>query len=833
MSEVRKIIRLSLSNIRKHRAEAFSLILLVTISMMVFGASVGSIGSIRNIVPDMMENTGCVPNYLIMDRSGYDPLFLTVIDDDENISECGAIDLLLSMESRFRDKSGTEPSTYMIFVTEDIEGQIERFMPETDLSEREISSMEHPVWLPFSVKDSLGFSEGETFDIILKNSRYPFTIAGFYDSGLYDLPGTGFKLIVSQEDYRSLSATVKRCTMIWYETKDGSGTTEYMNGLTDKIEDLIQRDISSSVYSMCAEVQPESNSIELLLYVCQFMSVIIFISVIVMIRHRIISDIDDQMVSIGVLEALGYRFSEISLSYVMEYVMLSSVGLALGTAGSFIMSPVLFRLGEILTGHHGKCVIGAWAIIMGGAGLLFFVTITAHLCAGRVKRYPPVTALRKGISGRHFSKNYFPLENTKRSVHLRLALKGFANGIRQDLGGGVCIAVSSAAIILCCIVYSFLGNDLEILRSFGGTEISDVQMVLTDQTDCPAFAEEIRSMPEVRKVILNGTSGQLKWNGMSVYPQVYEDYSQTESIKVLKGRYPQHENEVMIPNSASIFYDTGIGDTVTLSAGALSQDYLVTGISTAISENMLYLTFDGFARLRPTERPHILEIYLKDGADREGFIRDITARYGKSSSDASKEMTGSGSYEERIRAEAQRKMAILMERYGVDNIDYAIMSGDTMISGNSSAFRIEETVAVADLLETSLAADLAAITLAVKIFTVLMAAVIGIVLFMLMESSVRKQRRELGIMKSMGYTSKELMFQLACRIMPTAFIAAAIGTVISVAAARVLTGFFGKVPINIPHILIADAAVLVFCFISAYIGSRKIKKISVCELMTE
>ncbi|MBR1383985.1 MAG: hypothetical protein IJ555_09300, partial [Ruminococcus sp.] len=184
MSEVRKIIRLSLSNIRKHRAEAFSLILLVTISMMVFGASVGSIGSIRNIVPDMMENTGCVPNYLIMDRSGYDPLFLTVIDDDENISECGAIDLLLSMESRFRDKSGTEPSTYMIFVTEDIEGQIERFMPETDLSEREISSMEHPVWLPFSVKDSLGFSEGETFDIILKNSRYPFTIAGFYDSGL-------------------------------------------------------------------------------------------------------------------------------------------------------------------------------------------------------------------------------------------------------------------------------------------------------------------------------------------------------------------------------------------------------------------------------------------------------------------------------------------------------------------------------------------------------------------------------------------------------------------------------------------------------------------------
>ena len=116
---------------------------------------------------------------------------------------------------------------------------------------------------------------------------------------------------------------------------------------------------------------------------------------------------------------------------------------------------------------------------------------------------------------------------------------------------------------------------------------------------------------------------------------------------------------------------------------------------------------------------------------------------------------------------------------------------------------------------------------------ILSAFVVMIILFILMEASVRRQRKEFGIMKGMGYTSKELMFQLAFRIMPAAFFSVAAGTVIGVSAIKVLTSYIGQIDVNISAVVILDIVFLLFCFGCAYIGARKIKKISVCELMTE
>ena len=62
---------------------------------------------------------------------------------------------------------------------------------------------------------------------------------------------------------------------------------------------------------------------------------------------------------------------------------------------------------------------------------------------------------------------------------------------------------------------------------------------------------------------------------------------------------------------------------------------------------------------------------------------------------------------------------------------------------------------------------------------------------------------------------------------------AAPGTVIGVSATRLLTAYVGRVPVKMPLVLVLDAAFLAFCFVCGYLGARKIKKISVYELMTE
>ena len=126
-----------------------------------------------------------------------------------------------------------------------------------------------------------------------------------------------------------------------------------------------------------------------------------------------------------------------------------------------------------------------------------------------------------------------------------------------------------------------------------------------------------------------------------------------------------------------------------------------------------------------------------------------------------------------------------------------------------------------------------AIAILTTLFMIISAFVVMIILFILMESSVRKQRKEFGIMKGIGYTSKELMLQLAFRIMPAAVFSVAAGTIVGASLIKLLTSYIGKISVNLPAVIILDVVLLLFCFGCAYIGARKIKKISVCELMTE
>ena len=151
----------------------------------------------------------------------------------------------------------------------------------------------------------------------------------------------------------------------------------------------------------------------------------------------------------------------------------------------------------------------------------------------------------------------------------------------------------------------------------------------------------------------------------------------------------------------------------------------------------------------------------------------------------------------------------------------------------SSSFCIKEMVSVYDTTVTQLAAYITAIKITARCFVVISCIIIMIVLSILITAAVRLQRHELGIMKSLGYTSRELMFQLTMRIMPLAAISVAVGTGLGLVCVKLLTGMIGSIPVSLPAVLISDLAILLFCFVSAYLSARRVKKITVRELITE
>lgn len=835
-----KIVRLSWANIKKHKLETIALVILISLCMLLMSSSLEGINGLKTIFPNMMKNTESYENYMLITESSYDKEYENILSSDERVEKCAVSELLYSMSTNYLDANDKEQALYMAFITEDNDEKFEKLKIETTLSDAEIADIAHPIYMPYDAEASLNCKVGDKFDMVYGTRRFSFTVAGFYDTVLFDSTGGGLKMIVSDEDYHVLESVLTKYALFAYNDGQGKGGIKLFNEMLDAFEDYSNLDVQSGCIGIVYDgiKSGVEATVDILMKIMIAMAVIIIISVVIMIRFRIAGDIKDQIVSIGVLEALGYTSRNITFSYVIEYLIISVVGILIGTGGCFVLSPVLFRVGEIMSGHHMYGSVKALPILIPAAGILLFVFLIAYVRANMVNKYPPVRALRKGLKDHRFGKERFPLRDTKNNVHLRLAMKGFVKNFKQNIGLTVCITISSIAIVFSFIMFNFFSGGMNAIAMSAGMEMSNLRVELMNSADAYEFAAEIEQMPEVRKATpTSGISKMLKLVECNefMFPMAFRDFKDTENIFPVQGRFPEHDNELMITNLCARIEKINVGDSVTLDYLNVKRKYIVTGIVTCLTNGgiNIYLTEDGMKRIIPTYSPDTVEVYLKDGVNAEEFRYMLTKEYGRSISDISDDDNSSGSYEERIKAEAERQIADIMASCGATHIEYAIQSGDTVIKGNSSGFVINSIMNIGDIMDTQLSALAKAISIVTTLFMILSAVVVMIIIFILMESSIRRQRKEFGIMKGMGYTSKELMLQLAFRIMPAALFSVVIGTFVGVAAVSIITGFVGKISINMPAVIAMDIVFLLFCFGCAYIGARKIKKISVYELMTE
>ncbi len=833
-----KITRLSFANLRRHKAESVLLVLLIAICMCMLGAALGSMQEIGNIFPNALNEIHGVENYIEMPKNQFQPEFMRFLEEQDGVTQYGYTEGIFTVNGRFLNQNGKELAVDHVFISHENNLKLEQPPLNSPFSESEIAAIAHPIWLPYMLKDSFHFREGDTYTIIIAGRAYPFQIIGFYESGMHMDAANGFKAIISDADYKLMSQINKPCAFIYYNTAAGTDTAAVADTFLEKCEDYSHQDLHLC-YTIFYEnrVASASEEVKLILYLLIIMSVLILVTILFVIRYRISTDIEEQIVSIGVLEALGYQFSDINAMFTIEYLLLAAAGILIGTAGAAALIPLLYHISEVTSGHHGTMHWHFGMLLLSACIVFIFVLLIAFLRAHMIHRYPPVQALRKGIRDHHYGKNYFPLHKTKHNLHLRLAMKGFVQDVRKNIGVGISIMLASLTFVFCALLLNYATHEVEFLRSVLGIEFSDVVLTLNPGADIDRLSDALHNDPDVRKVLQAGSDIlplKLVEQNEQLVPNIYDDYSQLEYMQVAEGRFPQHENEVMFTAVQKKMYHLQVGDTVHLTNGIVEKEYVVTGFYVGIVTGEACITGAGYQRLDPTFRNEYIYLYLNQDVDREAFVKKLFAKYGQSASDSPDGTnSGDGSLEERIRLAAQQKIAAMIQQYDVSHVDYAITVDDQVISGNSSYFQIhfaDATIDFITIVNSSITLSCKAISL---IFTLAAALIVIATVFVLTKTAVKKQWIAFGIMKSMGYTTKMLIEQIFLRILPTVIIALILGNALSIICIRMLRNLIGAVIISLPMIVFADAAVLLLACAGTYWSARKIRSISVRELMTE
>ena len=833
-----KIFRLSLFNLKKNKREAAAIVFLTFVTAFLMATFAVSITQIGSAFDRCFEETGSADFILLFEDDKYRDIYRDILEEEYNVTDIRESSVLVGMGASIISKKGESTANNIIFADESTERKIENFKKLNALPDDEIEKLSHPIWLPQYFEITAGYAPGDTFTLVFGGRDYPFTIAGFYSTGLYNSSRHMLKCVITDDDMVLLSAVYEEYRLIAFDTEMEFPYEEYYEKCSARSNESVASIVI--LFDKDTEKWSETNFLNVFLYMSVFLSVVTLICAVFLILHKISKDMEEQMVQIGVLEALGYTSRALSLSYICEYILTGGVGAVIGGITAAVFSPVMDTLIRGMMNRDVHTDVNILRILIVAISIIALVTLFALSRAARVKKLPPVVAFRKGIKTHHFGKNILPLEKMRHSINIRLAFKGIGNDLRSNIGTGICMIAAGVAIMFSVYLFDFFKSGYNGLIGVLGMETPDINIIMMNGVNGEKFCEEIREFPEVEKVLLTRAMGdyvEVKGCNQSAAVFSYADYSLTDNIRLKAGRFPEYDNEIMISARREETENRHIGDSIIIKGDVCEKSYIITGIVTAMNNNgiSVYMTEDGYRRIRPNDRPNAVEITLKNEEERLAFTDKLTALYGASAKDTAYAQSAQGSLEERIRAKADEKMAVLISQYGVTDVDYAIRIGDTVISGNSSRFVIKEISSMKDFLKSQME-SIAAVTKTFSFGAVIfIAVVVAVILGIIAVSTVKRQRREFGIMKSMGYTSRDLMLQLTLRILPVTIISSCIAAVLSVWVQRAfwMAAFGVQIPESLPLIIGTTAALVLFCLIVTYVSAGSIRKISVTELMTD
>lgn len=131
-------------------------------------------------------------------------------------------------------------------------------------------------------------------------------------------------------------------------------------------------------------------------------------------------------------------------------------------------------------------------------------------------------------------------------------------------------------------------------------------------------------------------------------------------------------------------------------------------------------------------------------------------------------------------------------------------------------------------------------TVIVIAILVLSAMIIVFVLYLLVRTMLNNKKSDYGILKSLGFTTGQLILQTALSFMPAVVLSAALGLVLSALTINPLLGIFLRgigivkctFPVPIGFIAAAGIVLVAFAFAAACLLSLKIRRITPKALLS-
>lgn len=588
---------------------------------------------------------------------------------------------------------------------------------------------------------------------------------------------------VTPSEARTLGASE---TQMLYRFADAATNGQVRTDLASVTRGLPSGALSGSRSYLTLEKQYSTSVAQAYVPFLLAFGILALVVAVVMVANVVSGTVVAGLRHIGIMKALGYTPNQVGAVYLLMILLPGVLATLLGTViGSFVSKPLLSTATQGL-GLPAPS-ISPWLDVAVLLGLPLLVVVAGLASARRARRLPPATAITAGAApsaGRGLgSQRALAGTRLPRAVSLGLGLP-FARPARTaltvgTLALGVTAVTLAAGLTSSVIRYGQLQQRTSSVQVTAAVRHNGRGILQVAAASDQRTAERLASLPGTASI-----TAELQTVGVLVGPNARIDLdflrgdTKTLGYTIVQGHWIDGPGQAVVGPGFLKNYDLAVGDRITLSMGGTPATVTIVGETWTYDPNGLMADWHTATVLAPGRGATTYDIGLRPGTNLAGYLSAAS------------------------RAEPS-----------------------LVVQANSGLNGDEQLVP-----DFSIA------------FTVLLAAVAALGVLNTILLTVRERRRDLGMLKSIGMTPRQVTTMMVTYATALGLIGSLVGVPVGILVHRAVVpamihGIDAILPASVVDVwaagLIAVLALsgIVIAAIGAFVPSRNAGRLSVATVL--
>ena len=775
---IMKELLLTKSNLRKSRGISIGISLLILFLSLLLSAALIIVFDFLPDVDKQRERLNAGDTTVLVTNNKIDldeAYFRNTLKDDIN-----DLSYTKGLGIQYEVKYGSGSVTPFVFIAS-YDRVKENKIGKTEIIDEDTSITSNYIYLAYQFYSGGGFKIGDDFTIKMPGKDYTYKVRGFVNN--YNLGTYNNSLLIVLLDNQSLESLEglyqdNKTISVDYILNEGVNAYKFTTRLTKEIYKTVRCQVLSTTSDNTASNRTFTSTIFI---VSLFVTAAILAFVVILMISNVISNyIKQNMKNIGALKAMGYTSSTIKLALILQFGILTLVGALLGSGLVYLLMQLIATALVSQYGMPYSVSFSFPAFIICIVSVLVLIFLLVLLFTRKINKIEPIVALKDGVENHNFKRNVIPFSKSRFGLNVTLALKSLFNNIRQHITTFIVVFLLTFGGVIAFVMLENFGVNINLSMLTFETANG---VVSCDKETKDELYQYLNSRDDVSSCKFLVSISVIDGNDVELTTYIIDDINKLNNKEVCySGRLPIYDNEIAVSGKYAKEEGYSVGDSVVLCYGNKTYSYLITGFiqSTNNGGHESVIEVKAFNRICDTAT--FPGYYWFNTNNTQEVFNDIKAKFG-------------------------------------DHIT-STMDFDATVVGSLQVFK-------------GIAWGMMFMVLGLTI------GVIVLVLYLLMKTMIYEKRFDYGILKSLGYTSKDLMIQNALSFMP----AIILGTILSLIVSSILANPYltlimsifgimkGTFTIPVLSIIIMGICQIAISFGIAYLLSGRIKKVEPYKLL--